>query len=190
MKRLLVWLGASLGTVLMLLVLLMGTAVLYAKAVVNAQPGQLPPCCVLPNTNLDATGKTGAVTYTDVSTEEVLKLSEFSKEPHLLVFFATWCAACVEEAPALEELAAEGVPLLLLSTTETVEEARAWITKHAPSLKAGVVEGQGVASSFKVFILPTIILFDEAGSEVARWRGATPLSDLREAWLALEKRKL
>jgi hypothetical protein len=86
-------------------------------------------------------------------------------------------------SPSLTQLAGEGARVLLLNATDSFAEASDWVRKYAPTLPAGVlVERQGSLNSLAVVSLPTIVLLDEKGREVERWRGPTELSVLRKTW--------
>jgi len=190
-KRLLGRLVLGAGGLLMVLVLLLGGAVWYASKTVSAQPGSFG-CCLLPATP-GAAGTFGAgdgvgssidytqVDYLELATGQARSLTEGSAGPRLLVFFASWCASCAEEAPTLLRLAEEGVSIRMLSTTDTLADARAWIEKYAPILPAGVLL-KGGASALGIYQLPTIVLLDDAGGEVRRWRGSVQRGALRESW--------
>jgi thioredoxin 1 len=80
-----------------------------------------------------------------------------SSEPILIDFWAAWCAPCRAIAPILEE-----------------------IEKENDKIKIGklnVDEYPDIASKYKVFSIPTLIIFKD-GKELGRMVGAAPKSKL------------
>jgi thiol-disulfide isomerase/thioredoxin len=175
--------GALLGT----LALFLGMAVWVASIQANGQG--LPTCCRIPlQDGASATAASGSVaetlTYKDLGTGEIRELNSL---PTFVVFFATWCPSCAEEAPSLARLASEGAPVLLVNATDSFQEASDWVRQYAPTLPAGVLmEKQKALNSLAVVSLPTILLLDDKGREVERWRGPTELGALRKAWQGVQ----
>ncbi|WP_374531978.1 TlpA family protein disulfide reductase [Novosphingobium sp.] len=105
------------------------------------------------------------------------KLSAFKGKPLLINLWATWCAPCVAELPALDRLAkARAGELKVLTISQDMGKPEA----VAPFLKAhGVTalepwldqEGD-LAVQYDVQTLPTTIYYDAQGREVWRLTGA------------------
>lgn len=102
------------------------------------------------------------------------RLADFRGRGVVLNFWATWCAPCVREMPALDRLAAatkaKGLAVLALSEDRN---GHALVDKffavnkiaHLPAL----VDPQGrVARAARVRGVPTTLLIDAAGNEVGR----------------------
>ncbi len=80
--------------------------------------------------------------------------------PVLVNFFASWCAPCVEEAPALMALKSEGVLIIGVAYKDRPEKSQAFLRDHGdpfldtfqdPDGRAGVEYGiSGVPETFAV----------------------------------------
>lgn len=100
------------------------------------------------------------------------------KRPTLVHFWATWCAPCVVELPALvksaESLSKSGIDLVIVS----VDAGAA--TKVPPFLAKLGIEGtptywdprSELYKKFAVSILPTTVALDATGREIGRTTGA------------------
>lgn len=51
-------------------------------------------------------------------------------EPKLLNVFASWCIPCAAEAPFLEELEAQGAPIVAVAIADTPEGAERFLAQH------------------------------------------------------------
>ena len=111
-------------------------------------------------------------------TGETVRLADLKGRPVLINFWATWCAPCVSEMPALEALAAEraGTPLVIMA----VSEDRKGESVVAPFVqKLGLSKlpiyldsGSEALRAFESDALPTTVLIDRRGREVGRLLGA------------------
>ena len=95
----------------------------------------------------------------------------------LLNMWATWCAPCVAELPALTRLkaAAPGMTVLAVDLTgkkETPARAEAFLKEHnAAALGANVDTESTFMRSFVVPVMPTTVLIDPKGKVIARAEG-------------------
>jgi len=105
-------------------------------------------------------------------------LDEFRGRYVLVNLWATWCAPCVEELPALANLQAE-IPrdkfeiLAVSAGRGTLPEAAEFLEDH----QAGALSLYGdrdlaLMRAFKAYGLPASILIDPEGKEIARAMGA------------------
>jgi thiol-disulfide isomerase/thioredoxin len=112
-------------------------------------------------------------TFKDAAGHEV-QLAQLKGKPLLINLWATWCAPCIAELPALDRLAARGSIKVL-----TVSQDMAQLEKVAPFLEQrGVTrlepwldpEGE-LGIHYGPKFLPATILYDSAGREVWRFTG-------------------
>ena len=104
-------------------------------------------------------------------------LAAFRGQPLLVNLWATWCAPCVKEMPALDRLAARAKGKLRVlvvnqdSARQAVDPVPAWWSEHKltslelyrdPKNDLGFAFGGG---------LPVTVLYDAAGREVWRVNG-------------------
>lgn len=96
--------------------------------------------------------------------------SDFAGRPLFLNFWATWCAPCVRELPALEEFAAthaldeDGPALLTINLGESAEEISRFLADIAvENLPVALDINQVVKGDYGVQNLPTTFIIDESG---------------------------
>ena len=109
---------------------------------------------------------------------ETVRLADLKGRPVLINFWATWCAPCVSEMPALDALAAErdGTPLVIMAISED---------RKGESVVAPFIQRLGLGKlpiyldpetkalhAFESDALPTTVLIDRRGREVGRLLGA------------------
>ncbi|WP_229813665.1 TlpA family protein disulfide reductase [Novosphingobium colocasiae] len=120
------------------------------------------------------------VTLTD-NTGETLDLAAFKGKPLLVNLWATWCAPCIAEMPALNDLIGRegelGMTVLPISqdldkTGKVVEILR----RRKLDRVEPWIDDQGVLGMAYGGDLPVTILFDAEGREVWRWVGGNDWS--------------
>lgn len=117
-----------------------------------------------------------AVTFTDgKGAKHTLK--QYQGKYVLVNLWATWCAPCVAELPALARLKA-AVPSIhvlavdLTGKAQTPEKSLAFLKEHkAQSLGAFVDTERMFMRGFIAAVMPTTILIDPKGNVVARAEG-------------------
>jgi len=91
-----------------------------------------------------------------------------------LVFFATWCPDCVEELDALAELDArwsgQGYQVILVAVKNrhTVDRLSEFLDGRELPMKLLWDEDGSIADRFKAKSIPTHVLLDAKGGEIAR----------------------
>lgn len=122
-----------------------------------------------------------AVSFTDLQGRHSLK--EFRGKHVLINMWATWCAPCVAELPALARLkaAAPGITVLAVDLTgrkETPAMAAAFLREHKASSLGSFVDTDRVfMKRFMAVVMPTTILVDPEGRVIARAEGPAEWSD-------------
>jgi len=118
-----------------------------------------------------------AFTFTDGEGEE-RRVADFAGQGVLLNFWATWCPPCVAEMPALDRLHAllkpEGFTVLALSSDRGGRGQVAPFYARVELRHLGIwLDPRGAAGrSLGVRGLPTSVIVDRQGQEVARLEGA------------------
>jgi cytochrome c biogenesis protein CcmG/thiol:disulfide interchange protein DsbE len=94
----------------------------------------------------------------------------------LLNVWASWCVACREEHPVLNELAkANIVPLVGLNYKDEPAAGMQWLRQHGNPYKLSVVDRDGrVGIDYGVYGVPETFLIDKAG--VIRYKHIGPVS--------------
>jgi peroxiredoxin len=100
-------------------------------------------------------------------TGRTVRIGDFRGQVVLLNFWATWCAPCRDEMPALETLARELGPRGLAVVGVNYKESKPQVQAFVREQKLGFPvllddEGQ-VAKRYQVFALPVTVLVDRQG---------------------------
>lgn len=102
--------------------------------------------------------------------------------PHLVNFFASWCAGCQVEHPFLMQLAArQAVPIVGIDYKDAPDDARQWLAGRGNPYAPLLVDLDGrTGIDWGVYGVPETFLVDARGVIVYKQVGAlTP-----EAWTA------
>lgn len=102
------------------------------------------------------------------------RFADYEGTPMVVNFWATWCAPCVREMPALQSLqaavAGDGIEVLTISEDRGGGEVvRDFLAKHGLERLSLLTDPQGkVLRALGIGGLPTTLLVDAAGREVGR----------------------
>ena len=116
------------------------------------------------------------IAFKDSNNQEI-ELADFLGKPILLNLWATWCAPCIAEMPALDQLQAKfsseafAVVALSLDRGGLSDIEPFWKDAKISSLKKYFDTSMSVGQSLGVRGLPTTLLIDKGGREVARLEG-------------------
>lgn len=98
----------------------------------------------------------------------------------ILNFWATWCAPCVDEMPALQALAAsraDSLHLFGINVRESVDLVRAFVAEHAITFPILVSPPDSVLTDYLVMGLPQTVVIAPDGELVWRQFGPLDLAD-------------
>lgn len=99
-------------------------------------------------------------------------------QPMLVNLWATWCAPCVAELPAIDMMAAQaagrGVKVIAVSQDQTGADQvdPFWKARNLKTLQRYLDPENELGFHYKTGTLPTTILYDGKGKEVVRIVGA------------------
>ena len=103
-----------------------------------------------------------ALTMHDLQ-QQPLSLAELSREtPVLLYFWGSWCGICRHTSPAIDRLAADGVPVVSIAL-QSGDDATvaAYLAQHGYRFRT-VNDADGhIAQQWAVTVTPTIVLLQD-----------------------------
>lgn len=115
--------------------------------------------------------------------EEPLTLSSLKGQGVVLNFWATWCAPCVHEMPALDALAAklngQGVRVIAVSEDRNAlaKVPAFYKDKGIEHLDVYFDQKSALSRKFGIDGLPTTLLIGADGQEIGRIKGVLPWDD-------------
>lgn len=178
---------------MVLAVLLIGAAaILFAGESLPWTGGADAPAGEAPPARLPSSGPAPGVGDTALDFEvqnvegETVRLSDHLGQPIILNFWASWCAPCRVEMPALQALYEEhkdqGLVIMALNQNESEETAeRFFYQEMGLSFAVPLLDKQfGVAERYGVRNLPTTVFIDETGTVTAIHRGPAVQSQFEE----------
>ncbi len=110
--------------------------------------------------------------------DRALTLADFRGKLVVLNFWATWCAPCVEEMPALRRLhtagTREGIEVVALSLDRGgLRQVAPFFAEHGLKGLPVYLDPSGASMrAFKLRGLPTTVVIDPAGRDTGRLEGA------------------
>jgi cytochrome c biogenesis protein CcmG/thiol:disulfide interchange protein DsbE len=108
-----------------------------------------------------------------------LASTSFRGEPRLLNIWASWCAACPQEHPVLERIAAEGYPVYGIAWKDKPDDSRAFLARFGnPYAGLGADESGRTAIDLGVTGAPETFVIDAQGR--VRFKQVGPISP--EIW--------
>ena len=159
----------------------------------------LAGCSADPETDTGFVSGDGSVTVLNPDAREVapilvgqdldgqeISTADFPGEILVLNVWASWCAPCRAEAPALEEVAEEfngqGVQLIGLNTRDSKASANNFVRKYQVSFPSIVDTDGRLQLQFRETLppqaIPSTIVIDQSGRVAARALGAVEASTL------------
>jgi len=122
-----------------------------------------------------------------------LELAKLKGKPVLINLWATWCAPCVAEMPALDRLAAsKGDQIHVITVSQDLrqpEKVAAFFKERKLAWLAPWLDPDNTLSDqYQVQVLPTTVYYDSNGREVWRFVGPREWGD-RETEVMLAEAK-
>ncbi len=105
-----------------------------------------------------------------------MQLSDYRGKVILLNVWATWCAPCIAEMPALNALQNERgnakFEVVTVSLDRTAQEAASWLKENSIDNLAGWHDASfSLSSELLLPGLPTSVFYNQRGQEIARLPG-------------------
>jgi thiol-disulfide isomerase/thioredoxin len=101
-------------------------------------------------------------------------LADYAGQPLILNFWASWCAPCRKELPALDSLRrvleTEGIAVVGMNDDRDADAARRFLALVAPDFPS-FEGGGGMQERFGYLGLPWTLLLDARGEVVGQWIG-------------------
>ena len=121
---------------------------------------------------IDAPPPPPAAVFLDANGGEV-RMSDYEGRIVLLNLWATWCAPCVEEMPALDrlegELGGDDFAVVTVSLDRSIDQARGFFERtslqHLPLLHDASFSSPDAVGAIG---LPVSVLYDRRGNEIGR----------------------
>jgi thiol-disulfide isomerase/thioredoxin len=150
--------------------------VLYGKGLLTVHHGLTPPASLAALAVQNPAKPAPAVTFADAAGGRHA-LSDLKGHYVLLNLWATWCAPCVSELPALARLkmAVPGLKVMAVNVDSQKVDAAGFLKAHnATSLGTYADNDKVMMKNFLAVGLPLTVLIDPDGKVVARAEGPAP----------------
>jgi len=102
-----------------------------------------------------------------------LEISNFSGRKLIINYWATWCAPCIREIPALsraaEILGPEGY-IFVLASDESLDTISAFIAEN--EFSGNFIKLNTFFAIHGIQAVPSTVIYDESGQELNSWLGA------------------
>ena len=113
-----------------------------------------------------------AVSLTPLAGGRAVPLRDVARGPVLVNFYASWCAPCVEEAPALMALKAEGVRIIGVAYKDAPDKSAAFLGRLGDPYETVLMDLDGHAGvEFGATGVPETYAVNSAGVIVAKFAG-------------------
>ena len=144
------------------LIVLAALAALFAGYALHHDP-QVKPAALVGKPTPDLTLPT-------LDTGAPVKLRGAAKGPSFINVFASWCAPCVQENPALLALKAQGARIVGVAYKDELPASRAFLAKLGDPFSTVLVDRDGRAGiEFGVSGVPETYLISQQGKVLAKY---------------------
>ncbi len=118
---------------------------------------------------------------------QAISLSDFRGKPVLVNFWATWCPACRDEMPYLqqiyEEWSGKGLVLLAVNIGENPAQVKRFLQTYNLSLPVLLDTEKSVTQKYHITGIPTSFFIDKDGIIRVKIIGAFPNKEAIEKYL-------
>lgn len=129
----------------------------------------------------DTTAAMVAPEFSGVTLEgQQVALSDYLGKPVVVVFMASWCGPCRDEAPELEQFYndnSDRAGLLAVNVSDSEEDIRAFMSENGLSFPL-MLDGDSAADAYGVTAIPTTVVVDAEGHIAKRLIGGTTADNL------------
>ena len=122
-----------------------------------------------------------------LGTNETISNHDFKDQVWLLNVWASWCAACRDEHPLLNQLSTQEVaPILGLNYKDNNTEAIAWLNQFGNPYQQVAVDQDGqIGIEYGVYGVPETFVIDKNGDIRHKHIGPLTESDIRSTLLPM-----
>jgi len=114
---------------------------------------------------------------------DVVSLASHKGQVVVLHFWATWCASCAREMPALNDFTTEytprGVNVLTITAEASKKKIREFFGDRMPSYEVIMDEGSRITRLYRISGIPITLLIDKSGFVVKHYAGGQDWSSQR-----------
>ena len=146
--------------------------------VLDDDPADPPGVELTPSEELPGADEVAFTTFDG----ESVALRTLRGTPTVVNFFASTCAPCVKEMPAIEEVhqaLGSEVAFLGLAVQDRRSDARALVDRTGVTYRTALDPDGSVLNALEGILLPTTVLLDADGEVVARHTGELTAEELR-----------
>src|SRR5690606_2922543 len=114
---------------------------------------------------------------------EVVRLADYEGRPLVVNLFASWCAPCIREMPAIERVKQEvgdRVAFLGIATNDRLEDAAALVEETGITWDVARDGSGEAAATLGAVVMPSTFLVDADGEIVEHHSGALTDGELRD----------
>ena len=115
------------------------------------------------------------------ATGDIVSLASFAGKPVVVNFLATWCANCVEEMAALQEVSASGVQVIGVNLRESRETVQELLASSGATFPIALDQTGKVTRAFKIVNLPGTVVLKPDGTIATVIRGPIDEQTLLDA---------